>query len=260
MFLNMRTAPRRSSFNPLSYLFARPPPTPTPPSRPSSRSPTPSGTSPSTPHRRTPSPSPPPDRRTPTPTRQPRASDPQLSLNPVTSNIGTTNIPALPIPTIPPTTNPRGELIFSSRVDRAFRDGYAKYRAAFERRREQREREIWEKTWVGWVSTARVWPWNWRRSGAVAEKGIESGGGTGGSSTPTSRAASMREKGELGVGGSPGRTGSARGRGPRIGIDNTTPTSSRRSTPVPPSPASSIPSAQQAHALGAVSRPPPGYL
>ncbi|ORY35912.1 hypothetical protein BCR39DRAFT_556037 [Naematelia encephala] len=43
--------------------------------------------------------------------------------------------------TIPPSNNPRGELIFSSRVDRSFREGYERYRAAFERRREEKARE-----------------------------------------------------------------------------------------------------------------------
>lgn len=43
--------------------------------------------------------------------------------------------------TIPPSSNPRGELIFSSRVDRTFREGYERYRAAFERRREEKARE-----------------------------------------------------------------------------------------------------------------------
>lgn len=38
---------------------------------------------------------------------------------------------------LPPTTNPRGELVFSHRVDKSFRDGYDKYRAAFERKRTQ---------------------------------------------------------------------------------------------------------------------------
>src|ERR1700761_6713083 len=41
---------------------------------------------------------------------------------------------------IPPSTNPRGELIFSSRVDRTFRESYERYRAAFEKKREERER------------------------------------------------------------------------------------------------------------------------
>ncbi|TXT10586.1 hypothetical protein VHUM_02091 [Vanrija humicola] len=42
---------------------------------------------------------------------------------------------------IPPSQNPRGELIFSSRVDHHFEEGYKRYRAAFERRREERSRE-----------------------------------------------------------------------------------------------------------------------
>jgi hypothetical protein len=45
------------------------------------------------------------------------------------------------IATIPPSNNPRGELIFSSRVDRGFREGYERYRSAFERRREEKARE-----------------------------------------------------------------------------------------------------------------------
>jgi len=55
-----------------------------------------------------------------------------------------------PIPPMPPTSNPRGELIFSSRVDRGFRDAYERYRAAFERRREER-RMVNSK--IGWI-----WP------------------------------------------------------------------------------------------------------
>ena len=42
---------------------------------------------------------------------------------------------------IPPSSNPRGELIFASRVDRSFREGYERYRSAFERRREEKARE-----------------------------------------------------------------------------------------------------------------------
>lgn len=55
---------------------------------------------------------------------------------------------------IPPSTNPRGELIFSSRVDGHFEEGYKRYRAAFERRREERARE-----------EARLFPW-WKRRAA----------------------------------------------------------------------------------------------
>lgn len=54
-----------------------------------------------------------------------------------------------PIPTIPPAANPRGELIFSSKVDKSFREGYERYRATFERRREDKERAEMRKTWLG---------------------------------------------------------------------------------------------------------------
>ena len=42
---------------------------------------------------------------------------------------------------IPPSSNPRGELIFSSRVDKSFKEGYERYRNAFERRREEKAME-----------------------------------------------------------------------------------------------------------------------
>ncbi|KZW00977.1 hypothetical protein EXIGLDRAFT_738621 [Exidia glandulosa HHB12029] len=48
---------------------------------------------------------------------------------------------------IPPSSNPRGELIFSNRVSGVFRDGYERYRAAFERRREERER-LASRSWI----------------------------------------------------------------------------------------------------------------
>ncbi|KAF8752261.1 Spo7-like protein [Rhizoctonia solani] len=38
---------------------------------------------------------------------------------------------------IPPTNNPRGELIFSNRVDRSFREAYERYRSVWERKREE---------------------------------------------------------------------------------------------------------------------------
>lgn len=68
------------------------------------------------------------------------------------------------IPPIPPSSNPRGELIFSSRVDRNFRESYERYRAAFERKREAREQYIAAQTWWGW----RLWPWNWGRERPTA--------------------------------------------------------------------------------------------
>lgn len=54
-----------------------------------------------------------------------------------------------PIPTIPPAANPRGELIFSSKVDKSFREGYERHRATFERKREEKERAEMRKTWLG---------------------------------------------------------------------------------------------------------------
>ncbi|GJE93645.1 hypothetical protein PsYK624_098050 [Phanerochaete sordida] len=62
---------------------------------------------------------------------------------------------SVPLAPIPPAQHPRGELIFSSRVDRHFRDAYERYRAAFERRRGERERAAHEATWAGWLA-ARV--------------------------------------------------------------------------------------------------------
>jgi hypothetical protein len=61
------------------------------------------------------------------------------------------------IPPIPHTTNPRGELIFSSRVDRPFRDSYERYRATFERRREERQRLAASTTWWGWFVLKMPW-------------------------------------------------------------------------------------------------------
>ncbi|KAG2033333.1 hypothetical protein BDR03DRAFT_872211 [Suillus americanus] len=67
------------------------------------------------------------------------------------------NAPA-PMAPIPPANSPRGELIFSSRVDRGFRESYERYRAAFERKRDERERDERGKTWTGRI--ANKMPWN----------------------------------------------------------------------------------------------------
>ncbi|KAH9982971.1 hypothetical protein BGW80DRAFT_1434175 [Lactifluus volemus] len=116
MYLNMRQAPRRSPYNPLSYLFPRP-------SSPSSGLTSLSRA------------------RSPSPTR-----------------LGKRSSSAVPMPSIPPTTNPRGELIFSSRVDRSFREAYERYRAAFERKRDERDRQAAARTWSGWL--LQKLPWN----------------------------------------------------------------------------------------------------
>ena len=71
---------------------------------------------------------------------------------------------SVPIAPIPPANNPRGELIFSSRVDRNFRESYEKYRAKFERRRVEKEEYELAQTWRGW----RIWPWNWGGGGHLS--------------------------------------------------------------------------------------------
>ncbi|KDQ32685.1 hypothetical protein PLEOSDRAFT_48742 [Pleurotus ostreatus PC15] len=65
-------------------------------------------------------------------------------------SVSRTRSTALPIAPIPPSNNPRGELIFSSRVDKNFRESYERYRSAFERRKEkQRQLERSQKGWFG---------------------------------------------------------------------------------------------------------------
>ena len=81
------------------------------------------------------------------------ASAPTVPANKHTTNSTTS---ATVIPPIPPTTNPRGELIFSSRVSPQFKEGYERYRAAFERRRTEKFREErWKRSWffVRWFLT-----------------------------------------------------------------------------------------------------------
>ncbi|KZT66117.1 hypothetical protein DAEQUDRAFT_746689 [Daedalea quercina L-15889] len=107
---------------------------------------------------------------------------------------------SVPIPPIPPASNPRGEIIFSSRVDRGFRDGYERYRAGFERRREERERMEREKTWWGWALSKMTWGKPLTMSPAVPLVGVggsklrtESGRSSrAGDSTPSSRRVSLQ--------------------------------------------------------------------
>ncbi|KAH7105932.1 hypothetical protein BKA62DRAFT_688402, partial [Auriculariales sp. MPI-PUGE-AT-0066] len=60
--------------------------------------------------------------------------------------------PPVPLQPIPPSSNPRGELIFSSRVSQQFRDGYDRHRTAFERRREEKERAAKARSWLDTVN------------------------------------------------------------------------------------------------------------
>ncbi|BGP55531.1 hypothetical protein JCM8202v2_003136 [Rhodotorula sphaerocarpa] len=77
------------------------------------------------------------DSRPPTPSRDPvtRApSSPSPSPPPPSRT-------AVPLPPIPPSQNPRGELIFSSRVTPQFREGYERYRGEWERRRSEARKQ-----------------------------------------------------------------------------------------------------------------------
>ena len=55
------------------------------------------------------------------------------------------------IPPIPPSQNPRGELIFSTKVSPEFREGYERYRAAFERRRAEKMAAKRAQSWRKWL-------------------------------------------------------------------------------------------------------------
>ncbi|KZS96779.1 hypothetical protein SISNIDRAFT_482573 [Sistotremastrum niveocremeum HHB9708] len=123
MHLNMRPQPLQSKLNPFHYLFPRP---------------------------------------AAAPSSQPQQSSPQRS--PPTSPGSSKRTSPLPTPIspMPPATNPRGELIFSSRVDKNFRESYERYRASFERKREDRERAargvvVWRYT--KWIPGIRMIPW-----------------------------------------------------------------------------------------------------
>ncbi|KAF9447285.1 hypothetical protein P691DRAFT_760927 [Macrolepiota fuliginosa MF-IS2] len=65
-----------------------------------------------------------------------------------------------PIPSIPPAANPRGELIFSSRVEKTFREGYDRYRAVFDKKQLETDRQKKEQAWMerwGWLYKLRFW-------------------------------------------------------------------------------------------------------
>ena len=177
MYLNVRQPPLRSKlpFALFSKLFPRTSPSPTYSSTP------------------------------PSPTEGKRRS-----ASPDAGSRGVKRSSSVPIAPIPPASNPRGELIFSSRVDRTFRDSYERYRNAFERRREERERTAYEATWVGWlvVKVLRLKP-------PASSAGVAAAGSGSGAATPVGRTASL--------------AGSVRGRASPAG----TPSSSRRSSPVP---------------------------
>ena len=133
MYLNLRQPPLKTRFSLSSFLRRF-------------RNPTSSHDSPSS--------SPPSPLRSPTSPRPPSPTRPLSKRSPS----------AVPITPIPPSSNPRGELIFSSRVDRGFRDSYDRYRSAFEKRREEKDREtFFTRTYIGRFLVTLPWnplgPW-----------------------------------------------------------------------------------------------------
>ncbi|KAH9941533.1 hypothetical protein B0H21DRAFT_824367 [Amylocystis lapponica] len=102
-----------------------------------------------------------PSTRSPSSSPAPQAARPRRAAparpSPSRSRGASKRTSSVPIPPIPPASNPRGELIFSSRVDRAFRESYERYCAAFERRREERERAAYARRWAGWLYLKMPW-------------------------------------------------------------------------------------------------------
>ncbi len=139
---------------------------------------------------------------------------------------------SVPIAPIPPSSNPRGELIFSSRVDRSFREGYDRHRQQFERKRDERERQDYQSIWLGWLymKLSRATP-------LLPQPAIPRGPAT-----------------PIGLGRS-GSAGSMRGRG---GASlSGTPSSSRRSSPVPRRVSRMVPGGTRGGTPPSAPSPPP---
>ncbi|SPO28013.1 uncharacterized protein UTRI_05156 [Ustilago trichophora] len=65
-----------------------------------------------------------------------------------------TSTPRRALSSIPPAQNSRGELIFSNKVSPDFREGYQRYRAAFERRRAEKMAAKRAQSWKRWFDFA----------------------------------------------------------------------------------------------------------
>ncbi|GAA5886086.1 hypothetical protein JCM6882_004259 [Rhodosporidiobolus microsporus] len=128
-------------------------------------------------------PSPPPSPPAPASPSLAPSNDP-VTRAPVPPPQRTSTLPpggGVPIPPIPPAQNPRGEIIFSSRVAPQFREGYERYRGEWERRRAEAKRQQLEREggWVGWA----IRPWNWGRGRSASPAGYGAGGAAAGKGT-----------------------------------------------------------------------------
>ncbi|KAJ6476200.1 hypothetical protein C8R45DRAFT_1102471 [Mycena sanguinolenta] len=216
MYLNVRQPPLRSKIrlNPLAFFFPRP--RPTEPPSPTSTSPNASSSSPH--------------------------PAPSLAIGSPSSSSSST----VPIPPMPPSSNPRGELRLSSRVDRAFREGYERYRANFERKRAQQERaRAQAESWVGRLRMRLGWlgrlGWWWRGEAPPAAGTSGTGAGRATATAESSRSgtppmsASMRQKEKEKDREGGGRTPPAAPRRQRSSSPLRPSIAERRSTPPLPS-------------------------
>ncbi|EPQ25738.1 uncharacterized protein PFL1_06732 [Pseudozyma flocculosa PF-1] len=201
MYLNTRVDPRRRSPWPLSYLW------------PSSQSPSPSSASSSTTQRSKP---------------PPAAAASGAAAGGGGGGARTTHRRSA-IPPIPPSQNPRGELIFSTKVSSDFRDGYERYRAAFERRRSEKmlakRRRSW-KRWIDWFLALALAPFQ-SRSAAPRTTQPAASPSTSASAAPPAAAAahahgrsSSAHDGEQGLDGGGGGGTTAEQRGGSTAVDS----------------------------------------
>jgi len=79
----------------------------------------------------------------------------QASARSTSPRSGAARSQAIPLAPIPPATNPRGELIFSSKVSAPYREGYEKYRADWEKKRKLSKRELGWREYILSVFTSR---------------------------------------------------------------------------------------------------------
>ena len=125
----------------------------------------------------------------------PRPVEPSHPPSPSLTNRLRSTSTTLPIPPIPPAANPRGELIFSSRIDKNFRESYERYRSAFERKLQVKEYNERHKKWYGKLLF-------WERAPTPAPSNTGSG-----SFTPTRVSSVKGTRSRSGTPPTPGRGG-----------------------------------------------------
>jgi len=101
-----------------------------------------------------------------------RSSSPRSSKSSSSGGGGRTT--SIPITPIAPSNNPRGELIFSSKVGPGFREGYEKYRNEWEKRRKPSRVELSWWNWLkGFVVTSSTSEGRSAKSAEKVEKHVQ---------------------------------------------------------------------------------------